>query len=252
MENTEKIKIVVLESPYDTWSNPQVGNLLMSLIGVKLRGYGHEYPYGVLPVDGADLISSHLAICREEENGTLNPLMAIRWTSMKKCRLHYTSFPGMTLLQQAGAVQHVKALEEIIANADERDVDLVYSGSLSIDPSQRGNKERSLFFRELLTMMYVRYQREIGFAELMAGGTCRFKIEKWLGSIGHEPLGLDGKELSPIEVKHLAKEKVQIMHLREFSFEAMAIAQKWQHLWDERLVIDVKTHGDAAALKRAA
>lgn len=248
----EKIKIVILESPYDTWSNPQVGEMLIKLIGVKLRGYGHEYPYGVMPVDGADLISTHLAACRVENDESLSPLMAIRWTSMKKCRLHYTGFPGMSLLQQAGATEHIKALEDVIRSADERDTDLIYSGSLSIDPSQRGSKERSLFFRELLTMMYVNYQKQIGFAELMAGGTCRFKIERWLESIGHSPLSLKNETLPPIEVRHLAQEKVQVMHLQEFSFEALRIAQKWQHLWEERLVIDVKAHGESDTLNKVA
>lgn len=248
----EKLKIVILESPYDTWANPQVGNLLRDFIGVKLKGYGNEYPYGVLPVDGADLISTHLAVCREEDGGVLRPLMAIRWTSMKKCRLHYTGFPGMTLLQQAGASDHVKALEEVIGELDTRGGDLIYSGSLSMDPAERTSKERSHMLRELLTTMYVRYQKQIGFPELMAGGTCRFKIEKWLESIGHGPLIWKNKPLGPIQVRHLAQEQVQVMHLQEFSFEALRIAQKWQHLWEERLVVDVRTHADDDAVKKAA
>ncbi len=228
----KNVKIVVLESPYDSWHDSSVGNLLRDLMGVKLRGYGRQYPYGVLPVDGADLISTHLAVCRVEDDGYLRPVMAIRWTSLKKCRLHFMSFPGMSLLQQAAVPEHVSALERIIADLDKRDTDLFYSGALSIDPLCKTDKEQSLFLRELLTLMYVQYQKQSGFSELMAGGTVRFKIDSWLADIGHEPLHDE-----PIKVKHLAGETVRVMHLREFSFEALKIAKKWKHLWDERLIV---------------
>lgn len=234
----EKLKIVVLESPYDCWNNPFVGSLLKDFIGVKLRGYGKEYPYGVLPIDGADLISTHLAVCRILDNGDLRPIMAIRWTSLKKSRLHYINYPGLSLLQQAGASIHVQALEKIIAEADQHNVDLFYSGGLSIDPLERTTKDQSLMLRELLTMMYVNYQKETNYSELMAGGTMRFKIDNWLASLGHNPLLNNNVELEPIHVKHLANESVRIMHLKKFSFEALQIARKWQHLWEDRFLIN--------------
>lgn len=228
----KNIRLVILESPYDSWTEPLVATTLMDFIGVKLRGYGSQYPYGVLPVDGADLISTHMSVCETQADGSFKPIMAIRWTSMKKCRLHYIGFPGMGLLQQANATEHVTALEKIISDLDKKDGDLFYSGALSIDPSQKKDKAHSIFIRELLTLMYVEYYKQHGNCELMAGGTVRFKIDNWLNSIGHTPLHID-----PINVKHLAGEVVRVMHLKEFSFEALRIAKKWNHLWNERLVI---------------
>lgn len=233
----KNLKIVVLESPYDSWNQPLAGDLLRDLIGTKLRGYGREYPYGVLPVDAADLISTHMSVCRIEPNGSFCPVMAIRWTSLKKSRLHYINFPGLSLVQQANAPDHVGALEKIISDADRRGTDLFYSGALSIEPSERSSKERSLFFRELLTMMYVNYQKETGYSELMAGGTIRFKVDKLMTFMGHVSLMKNDTELGSINVKHLAGEAVKVMHLKKFSFEAIKIARKWQHVWDERLVI---------------
>jgi len=234
----EKLKIVILESPYDNWSNPLVGNFLKDLMGLKLRGYSHEYPYGVLPVDGADLFSTHLALCREEKNGQLTPIMAMRWTSLKKSRQHHMNFPGMSLLFQAGATEHMTALEKIIAEVDEKNLDLMYTACLTIEPKERSSKERSAFLRELLTTMFVCQQQELG-VELLAGGTCRFKIEKWLTASGWNSLKAeDDRALESINVKHLAGELVHVMHLQEYSFEAQRIARKWQYLWDERLIID--------------
>lgn len=243
------LKIVVLESPYDSWTNPLTGDLLRDLIGIKLRGYGREYPYGVLPVDGADLISTHMSVCQVESTGRFRPVMGIRWTSLQKCRLHYIGFPGLSLLQQANAPDHVEALEAIIAEADKRDRDLFYSGALSIEPSERSSKQRSEFFREILTMMYVNYQKETNYSELMAGGTIRFKVDKLMTFMGHVSLMKNNKELGPIKVKHLADEVVKVMHLREFTFEAKKIAKKWQHMWDDRLIIKPNLITD---LKKAA
>lgn len=247
-ECMENLKIVVLESPYDTWNDPITGNLLKDLIGFKLRGYGRLYPYGIMPVDGTDLISTHLLTCRLRADGSLCPIMGVRFTSLKKCRLHYTNFPGMSLVQQANSPEHIEALEKIISEVDTRNADLFYEGSFTIDPMERETKERSIFFRELLTLMYVSYQKETNYSELMGGGTIRFKMEKWLASLGHTPFTKNNIELGPIKVKHLAGEQVLVMHLKEFSFEALRITKKWQHLWDDRLVIKPSAGVD---LKRA-
>ena len=236
----EKLKIVVLESPYDCWNNPFVGNFLKDLLGVKLRGYGKEYPYGVLPFDGADLISTHLAVCRVDQENQLVPLMAFRWTSYNKCKLHYMNFPGMSLLQQANASAHIADLEKIIADIEHKTSDICYTSCFTIEPSERTDKNRSLMLRELITLLLFNYQKEMNYSEILAGGTIRFKIDKWLSTIGHMPLN-NNPNLGPIKVKHLAGESVQVMHLKKFSFEAIKIAKKWQHLWDDRLIIQAES-----------
>lgn len=240
------IKIVILESPYDCWNETEVGTLFRDMIGVKLRGYGREYKYGVLPVDAADLISTHFAVCNVGEEGRLKPLMALRWTSLQKCRLHFLNFPGMSLLQQANKPEHVKNLEEKIRKLDEEGRDLFYAGSLSIDPLLKTGKEQSLFLRELMTLMFLMYKKQHPGSELMAGGTCRFKIDKWLSDVGHLPLHEE-----PINVKHLGGELVKVMYLTDFSLEAHKIARKWQYLWDDRLILGVQDVGELRIKKSA-
>lgn len=232
------LRIVVLESPYDAWKDPRVGDLFRDLVEFKLKGYGASYPYGVLPVDGADIISTHLTVCREM-GSRLKPLMAIRWTSLAKARRHYMNFPGLSLLEQAGAQAHVAALEKIIKFNDVCGVDLYYCGSWSIDPGERGDKERSAFYRDLLTMMYVNYHQQLPPSALMAGGTLRFKIDDYMRWLGHVPLqnSNEGRELEPIHARHLAGETVHVMVLREFSPEARERAKKWEQLWERRLWI---------------
>lgn len=238
------IKIVILESPYDCWNESEVGTLFRDMIGVKLRGYGREYKYGVLPVDAADLISTHFAACTVEEDGKLKPIMALRWTSLQKCRLHFLNFPGMSLLQQANKPEHVKNLEEKISRLDQQGRDLFYAGSLSIDPALKTGKEQSLFLREVMTLMFLMYKKQHPGAELMAGGTVRFKMDHWLSSVGHFPLHEE-----PINVRHLGGELVKVMYLTDFNFEAHRIARKWQQLWDDRLILGIQ---DIEAIRKVA
>ncbi len=235
----DELQIVVLESPCDTWDQPQVPDLYRDMITLKLKGYGCEYPYGVLAVDGSDLISTHLLLCKKNrEEGRLRPVMGIRWTSHVKARVHYLKFPGMALLEQAQAYEHVEALRDVMRSADARGVELFYLGSLTIDPEERTNKAQSRMYRELLTTMLVNYHRQIPGCELMAGGTMRFKIDDYMRGIGYRPLQLKDRELGSIHVHHLAGEEVLPMHLRQFSFEARQTAEKWDELWQNRIWIE--------------
>jgi hypothetical protein len=86
-------------------------------------------------------------------------------------------------------------------------------------------------------MMYVCYQRENQPSELLAGGTVRFKIHDWLRTLGHTGLSKNGVELGTINVRHLAREEVQVMHMTKFSFEALRISKRWEKLWNERIFI---------------
>lgn len=250
----EDLQIVVLESPCDTWNHPLVPDLFRDMIGLKLKGYSCEYPYGVLAVDGSDLISIHFLLCRKEAaSGRLRPVMGIRWTSHMKCRTHYMNFPGLALIEQAGAKEYVEALKEVIRSVDSRGAQIFYLGSLTIDPDERKDKERSLLYREILTAMSVNYKRENADSELMAGGTIRFKFDRYLRSLGFQPFLWKGRELGPIRVHHLAGEAVLVLHLKEFSFEARQMAAKWDELWKRRIWITPQTIADLSAkpVKRA-
>jgi len=250
----EDLQIVVVESPADTWEHPLVPDLFRDMIGFKLRGYGREYPYGVLAVDGSDLISSHLLLCRKEKaSGSLRPIMGMRWTSHVKCRAHFMKFPGLSLFEQAGVSEHVDALKEVLRAADSRGIEVFYAGSFTIEPSERRDKAHSIFFREILTLMFVNYQMDHPGSELMAGGTIRFKMDKYIERLGYEPFQWNGRKLGPIQVRHLAGEAVHVMHLRKFSFEARQTAAKWEQLWQERLWIrnENAVNLNAGAAKRA-
>lgn len=235
IERVNKLKFVILGSPYDTWKHPLTEKLFARLMGLKLSGYGHEYPYGVLPVDTTDFIADHLIICEEDDLG-LKPICSIKSTSLEQCKIHNVTFPALALMRQAEAFEHAYAIEKIMNKATSEKADLRYVGSWTIDPEQRGNKEWGDIMRELFSAMFVSYHLESK-SQTIAGGTLRFKIDKYVQWLGHQPLSMNGQPLSTVRVQHLAGEENLFTHLTSFTFEARSVAKKWQTLWDERIVI---------------
>jgi hypothetical protein len=250
MNRLERLRLVVMESPYDCWDNPLVEPLYAKMVGLKLRGYGRVFPYGVLAADTTDLISDHLLLCEETPQG-LVPLFGNKSVPLNKCEIHHLPFPGISVPEESGAHEHVEAVKHIIANAKKLGHDLRYAGSMTIDPKESGNKEWSKILRELFTTIYFNYYQSLKNAEILAGATIRFKVDSYTDWLGHKRLELNGKTLGPVHVAHLANEPVVWTHLTEFSFEARRTAKKWESMWLNRIHIPA-TSSQSKNLKKAA
>ena len=61
--NYNKIKIVVMECPYDTWDINPTQELFGKMVSLKLAGYRARHPYGVMPVEAYDYIGIHQLVC---------------------------------------------------------------------------------------------------------------------------------------------------------------------------------------------
>jgi hypothetical protein len=237
----ERLRLVVMESPYDCWDNPLVEPLFAKMVGLKLRGYGRVFPYGVLAADTTDLISDHLLLCEETPQG-LVPLFGNKSVPLNKCEFHHLPFPGLSVPEESGFQEQAQAVRKIIKAAKDSGADLRYAGSMTIDPKESGNKEWSKTLRDLFTTVYFHYYQSFKRAEILAGLTLRFKIDDYGKWLGHKPLEWNGKVLGPVNVLHLANEAVLWTHLTEFSLEARRTAKKWQSMWDNRIHIPATLH----------
>jgi hypothetical protein len=94
-----KLKIIVLNSPYDTIQNPLTQSLLAKTIAMKIAGYRKHYPYGVLPADSYDFVATHLILC-EENNGDYEPLMGMKFTTYERCKIHNLEFPILHIVDK--------------------------------------------------------------------------------------------------------------------------------------------------------
>ncbi|MEX0799429.1 MAG: hypothetical protein WEB87_04755 [Bacteriovoracaceae bacterium] len=245
IKDIHNLRIVTVSPPYDTWKNLLARELFNQAIDVRLRGFAKEYPYGVMPIDTSDFIAHHNLVCLDHgSEQSLEVLSAFKTVALKKCQTHNVPFPALSLVKLAGTPDHVRAVEDIMENALENKKELVYMASYTMKPQVRNNPVLLRKLREIFNAMYSLTNLANGFDEILVGGTMRFKMHERFARIGHSPLSLDGEELPPIHVEHLAKEQVQVMHLNAFSKEARAMAEPWLELWNQRINIQAANENE--------
>jgi len=225
-----------------------VATLFNQILTMKIRGYQSEYPDGVLPVDTSDFMAYHHVVCLELKN-ELRPIMGFKTTPISRSERHRLTFPAISLAQQAGATEHVRAIEKIIARCKAEGRELTYASSWTVDPIFRKDRESAKELRGLFETLYVKGHESYGIDEMLLGGTLRFKTEVIFKNLGHEPLmNANNEPLPLINVKHLFGENVMIMHAKEFKPYAHEVTAPFQAMWDNR--IEISPDSKDATLKK--
>jgi hypothetical protein len=243
MNILQKLRWVVLESPYDSWANEKTGqktrDLFEKTIGLKLAGYRREYSYGVLPVDTTDFIAIHQLICEEREDG-LYPLLGYKTVTWERAKLHNLPFPGLNLVRASQAPLHERAVQAILDDCQKKAISIAYDSSWTMAAEARANPELKKTLREMFTAFYVLFHDAYRIQQLIGGGTIRFKTDEYFKYWGYEPISWNGEVLPPIHNPQLLGEPVRVMHLREFSEEAREVAARWKLFWKRALIIEGK------------
>lgn len=237
------LRIVIMNCPYDAREQPQTRELFGKMAALKLRGYRSEYAYGVLPLDATDFVGCHFMLC-EERHGQLQPIMACRMTTLERCRIHGLPFPGLALAAMANTSQHFELVQAIVDRCEREGIGLAYDGSMTINPQIR--RERRIV-RDIFTAMFVLVHDEYGVQETIAGAVLRLGTGKYLSSWGYRTLDHNGAPLPPLAVQPLLGEPVTLMHLKEFTPGARAIADRYLALWERRLTIEASTQSTQTA-----
>ena len=235
VRNFQPFQIVALTYPYKTWFTQPTQALFNEILSLKLKGYGAEYPFGVLPIDTTDFIASHYMVGFQSKKN-FRPLMAFKTTPLRRCEQHQLSFPGLNLVQQAQAPEHIAQVQKIMERVLWQKKELAYLASWTVDPIVRKDKEMAQKLRDIFKGLFVHCHRELNVEEVLIGGTLRFKTERIFSELGCQPLTDQFQmELSPIQVKHLFAEKVMVMHLQKFSENAEHSARNCADLWEKRI-----------------
>ncbi len=232
----QKLRVVILEAPYDTYQSAETRNLLSSTAALKLAGYQKEYPYGVLPIDTTDFFANHMLLCREN-GSSLTPVMGMKTVSLLRCQLHNMKLPVFNLINGQDLPLHLRAMERILESAMLSNQEVGYNGSWTIDPLVRQDKDLKQFARALTVSWFVHYYREYGIPNVFAGATLRFKVEQWKEFLGFEYLQSEGQSLPSIDCKPFFSERVAIMCLRKVRPEADLWARAFLPLWKSRLTV---------------
>lgn len=236
----DNFQLVILNCPYEKWDSTVVRTLFTKMVSLKKEGYGNRYVSDVLPVDTSDFIASHVLLCEKQRYGALEPIMGYKSISLEKCRQYNLNFPGLSLVQSAKMPLHTQAVEKIIDQCEVNNKGLAYLGSWTVSQEfkNRRTANRNLNLKDAFSTFYRLLYKEQNISEVIIGGTLRFRTEKLFHNLGHRPLSLDGIELPSIQVVHLAKEPVLVMHAEGFVEAFGEVEKKWLSVWNNRVYFD--------------
>lgn len=244
MINLNKYRFLTLAYPYETIGEENTGQIFNQILSLKLRGYQAEYQSGVLPIDTTDFISYHHVVCLELKN-ELRPVTAYKTTPLSRTLKHQVLFPALGLAQQAGAPEHYKAIEKIIANCQKEKKDLSYASSWTIDPVFRMDRQ----LLSLFETSYLLGHKDYNLQEILLGGTLRFKTQNVFSRMGHTLIqNENGETLPKINVKHLFGEEVVVMHGKTPTPYADECCERNLDLWKDRIEVSADTK-DATLIK---
>lgn len=235
----QDFQLVIMDSPYEiVEQSVLVDHLFMQMMSLKKQGYEKHYQHGVLPVDTSDFVATHVLLCRRKRDQSLQPIMGYKTITLDRCQEFNLRFPGLSLVQNAQMPEHTKVVEDIMQRCEKEQKKLAYLGSWTVDPEYRKRPGPHEDLREAFKAFYRLLYREQNVAEVLIGGTLRFKTEKVFAELGHKALSQNGQELSHIHVAHLNKEPVLVMHSQEFNDSSKLAEQKWQDVWQERIHLE--------------
>jgi len=234
----KKLRVLILDCPYDTWDSPLTRELFAKMVALKLHGYQAEYPYTVLPVDTADFVATHLLVCIEDEAG-FHPIYGHKSITLERCDAFRLSFPAIGLALSTGNDQLRKSLERIIHQARVQRKTLIYTGSRTQDPRFNDDSEMKPLLKSLFRLMHVSFCESHGSHEEIVGATTRFNSEKTLLKWGFEELtDFAGRTFGPIKLPLIFNETVLVLHKKKpFPAVVASFTPELQRYWDERLVI---------------
>jgi hypothetical protein len=229
-------QIVILDSPYDCLGRSDAQKFFGSFMDLKLRGYGCEYPYGVMPVDTTDFIATHLGVFMHR-GGDWVPIAAYKSISEKKCRLHGVQFSGVQVPLSSGASQAVRAVESLIEKSKQTGSFLTYEGGWTIDPSIRKDPALVTEVHHLCTTMHISQHLLYGKIDSICCGLLRFRTDRIMKGWGYHVLSYEGQEIQPFAQASLKGEMVHMHHTTQFSEEALKTAENYAHYWNNRIQI---------------
>lgn len=228
-----QFQVIVLDSPYNSFFNPQTQRYLTQALRLKLRSYQNVYAPGVLPLDTYDFISTHHLIGRGSGRN-FQPLMVFRTTPLDRCAAHRLAFPGLAVLRGSGAEQHASELQKRLEQWSHQGLRVSYGSGWAIAPELRENRELRNILKDLMTAMLVNYEVESRTDRFVACGVVRVHTEEYFQSIGYRIMTSQEGDLEPFPQASLIGSNAVLLEAEKFNARALRLAEQYRDLWEAR------------------
>lgn len=248
-----ELRVVIIDNPYDCIQNDLARDLWSKIVALKIAGYRSEYKYGILPVDALDFYACHMAVFRKLPNGTMEPVLVCKNTSLERYKMFSgDEFMLVELFRRSNAPEHLQAIRDLVRHSEETGKSLHYFGTYTTDPSLRGNPLFSVLLKEVFLALHVNFHQHYKVDISTCAGAQRFKVDKMLELWGYDYLRLNGKALGTFNPPSLFNHDALFFQTEKFSDYALETAQKFRYMWDSRLHLDKDTIATFTAEKKAA
>lgn len=228
------IRLIVMDCVSEIFDDEKVRHFFSDLIATRLRGYGPEYPKGVLPLDVEDYIGTHVVACREQD-GRYIPVMGYKFTTLGRCQEFRRTFPGIVMPRDSEAPEHVAAITRILERAQKRGNEIGYCGSWTIAPETRKDRELTRYLRDLIYTAHYFYQQDYQVPEMICAGSVRLKTDQFEEAFGYRRIREELRVLGEFAQASLWGETVVMLHCQEASALARETAMKHEEVWRSRI-----------------
>ena len=236
-ELLDRLQVVVLDCPFDTFADPLTQKYFGRYIALKLDGFMNEYEKGILPLGAYDFIGTIVMIC--EKNGDeLQPITCFKSTTLDRAKEFNLAFELTHLFHTEAERENCEYVEGLISRVVSEGKKLGYNSSWTMSAKWGRGTPLRKFMLNLSVSALANYYTEYGIQEVLSAGVLRFKIDQFQKNMGFDFIQYNGKALPPMETWFAKKEKVLLMHLTKFSVETLAAAKAYRSLWDRRITLD--------------
>lgn len=240
-EILNKYRVVVLKTPYELIGDKEAQDFFMNMCQLKIRGYGKEYPAGILPFDTSDFVANHVVLCEKQADDSLEPVMGFKSVSLATCDLFRITLPISNMVKSLDDTRsHSEYFDRLILETRDqgRGERLAYNGSFTVSPVQRADS----FFHENLWnlgfyLVASHYLQE-GIDQVVAICSTRFKVDKKKLDHGWAYIDYQGKTLGTFRCSALHDASFVPMQLNNVGEACVRDTELFPGLWENRIVLD--------------
>ena len=228
-------RLVVVDSPMSIFADQELSQLMGKVFQIKFASYNEVHAHGVIPADKSDFFGTHLIVC-QEEGGKLEPIFAYRSVSWARCEQHHFEFPAWSVVRQDASTEHQKSMGQLLGRYAYGKERISWDSAWAQDPLLRTSKspEQKNEFRQITMAVGCLHHLRAGITHMVTLGTLKVKTDVFFANMGLAPLIPQGKFAYSAQFGS----EVEIYHGDQFSPFALECADRYQSLWDNRLVFD--------------
>ncbi len=218
-----------------SFTNSDVRDLYSKILNLKMQAF-EANTLSYFPLDKYDHIATHMAVCLDNGDGVLNPILAFRAISTERCKQwNNISFIGQEIVNEIDSDIHKMALNSFLGTKENDNI--AYLSSIVMDPLH--SPEVLCESLKMFISMSSFYHKEWSISKSFTIGRKNCKsdllIKKRFGLL---PLALHGKSLPEVLIYcFITDEKYNILLYN--GVDTKRIRQsltKYETAWQEKVM----------------